>query len=585
MRDLRNRRFFVPLLLSFLVVSAGCGGFGGEDNPEKHAKLESQLSELQYQHQIVHDRAETVDSKISTARSRGVSASNATEKVDEASASLNTANSTLSQAQDELNDSNYEAAESLLDRANGRISEANGTLDAAIVELELSYDAAVNQSKGNLQNAYYEYQVAVAYVNDAADENADLQDSRDQLNATKKKIQNAHDAIVSENPPHPKKANQLSEEIRQDSIKVQGEAKLSAEQAIATQDIAKVRSKTESESADLWLEKAQSTGENGELEKVEHHLELAQYAEQVSLYSTYSSQVTTETDVQLNSLNNSLSDYRSTISDGKVPDNGIEPLANEASRSRTCLKQLQIAKSEKRTAMREQAVLIEANFTNVESLLTDARGDLASGDYAAACSNANEAQNESKEIAEDLRNRKDNQLFVVNLPNPFRDAAPIEVAPPELDEIDIESVNLTYSPPSDIEKQQLDLSTNSVTIKTAEAGKQHSEVNFRVNAEPVGECGPTCREAKATLSNTGLGVAHDVTVEVSIFINKDDGDQVWSESYYVGELQPGETFTETDEVSLGPLQATSVKSNGAKIVMKISSKEKEDTITKIRDFS
>ncbi|MFB6220825.1 MAG: hypothetical protein ABEH90_05240 [Halolamina sp.] len=91
---------------------------------------------------------------------------------------------------------------------------------------------------------------------------------------------------------------------------------------------------------------------------------------------------------------------------------------------------------------------------------------------------------------------------------------------------------------------------------------------FSFVIDSIEECGDTCREVTATITNNQNETATGVKVRSEIYTGDNYDNKVWEGTSDVGELPAGESFTDTKTVELGYAEAYSVRQNDGKILIK-----------------
>ena len=99
---------------------------------------------------------------------------------------------------------------------------------------------------------------------------------------------------------------------------------------------------------------------------------------------------------------------------------------------------------------------------------------------------------------------------------------------------------------------------------------------FGFQIDSVDECGTTCRDVTATLTNQLDTTASDVTVTTRIYV---EDDQIWQGSEEIGRLAAGESATTTKRVELGYLDAAKVQNNDGYITVETTVATADDTYT------
>lgn len=92
------------------------------------------------------------------------------------------------------------------------------------------------------------------------------------------------------------------------------------------------------------------------------------------------------------------------------------------------------------------------------------------------------------------------------------------------------------------------------TPGTTEAGA--AELAFEIDG--IEECGLTCRNVTATLSNVGDGTARNVTVNTTLYA---DDRPVWNASRNVGRIGANESYTATERVTVDVDEAQAIQEN------------------------
>ncbi|XGI83546.1 hypothetical protein ACEU6E_09790 [Halorutilales archaeon Cl-col2-1] len=117
-----------------------------------------------------------------------------------------------------------------------------------------------------------------------------------------------------------------------------------------------------------------------------------------------------------------------------------------------------------------------------------------------------------------------------------------------------------------------------------EADSESSSVGFRIETVSIESCGTTCRDVTSTLYNTGDADAHNVEVSTKIYSG---GDLIWEGSKRIGDLEAGESYTQTQEVDVGFGGGMKIRSNDGLITIetKIESDEKTVVFTEERDVA
>ena len=83
---------------------------------------------------------------------------------------------------------------------------------------------------------------------------------------------------------------------------------------------------------------------------------------------------------------------------------------------------------------------------------------------------------------------------------------------------------------------------------------------FDFSVDDLAECGETCRDVEATLTNNQDETATDVTVDIRMYAgNGTGGERVWEGTESVGRLAAGESATITRRVELSTADAIAVQ--------------------------
>lgn len=96
-----------------------------------------------------------------------------------------------------------------------------------------------------------------------------------------------------------------------------------------------------------------------------------------------------------------------------------------------------------------------------------------------------------------------------------------------------------------------------------DSAEQQPPFSFRI--KKITECGRTCREVTASIANNQNVTAEDVTVRSVIYT---DGDKIWEGESQLGDVESGQTVTDTKTVKLSYGDAYKVKQNDGIILVK-----------------
>lgn len=104
---------------------------------------------------------------------------------------------------------------------------------------------------------------------------------------------------------------------------------------------------------------------------------------------------------------------------------------------------------------------------------------------------------------------------------------------------------------------------------------------FAFTIDNIEQCGQTCREVTATISNQQATSASDVAVYTRIYAGNStaEGDKVWEGLNEVGTLEGGGAATRTDTVELSLVEAGQVQNNDGWITIVTTVESAERTIT------
>ena len=110
-----------------------------------------------------------------------------------------------------------------------------------------------------------------------------------------------------------------------------------------------------------------------------------------------------------------------------------------------------------------------------------------------------------------------------------------------------------------------------------DAGDEATPVEpYRFTIDSIEECGTTCREVTATLTNTGEERRTGVVVTTKLIT---DGDVIWEGDQDVGTLEPDESFTETRAVDVGFTGGYKINQNDGYVTIRTVVKSDQGTVT------
>jgi hypothetical protein len=602
------------LALALCLLAAGCAGTdatdgtaggggavdGGGGSDGRFTAVRERVTTTRQTQTRLTARLESVNDSLAEADRKGVDVAVAAGAAAEAGGRLRAARADLSAATTALDAGDAVRARERVRAADRHLRSANESVTAARSRLETAYREALNASRDRLQAAYDEYQIAVAYVEAAGEAGADTGRLRHRLNRSRERVRRARTAIVDDR--NPEAAEDLAAEVATAAGTVQEEAVAAGRRAVARGRLASARSRLSSDRAGAVLRRAESRLDAGDTDAVASLLVRAQRAEQTAQVRAFTARVAAQEGVRLRALNASAaavgneSDPGSADgADGNVTLADRTRLASAARTARRCLHAHERAENATYAAKRAQAVLIGDNFSRVDAELAAARRALRTGDYEAACDAAERAREGARAIEADLRERRRDQLFVLE----FDAIGPLvgsrdrpDTTVPDLRLVTVDPVDVSFSPPADVRTTELNVSAAPVALAVAtpsaasdspsDGAAGNGSVAFAVGDVQSSECGTTCRDVSATLTNTGTATAHDVSATVEIYIR--GGDRVKRFTEPVGTLAPGESHEATRRLTFGVANGLALRNNGARIVLTIESDERDVTIERTRTF-
>lgn len=115
---------------------------------------------------------------------------------------------------------------------------------------------------------------------------------------------------------------------------------------------------------------------------------------------------------------------------------------------------------------------------------------------------------------------------------------------------------------------------------SASATDPDSDVTFELGPYELSECGVTCRDVTATITNTGDSDA--IGVRVTVTLTAAD-ERLYRTTEYVGVLEAGESVTRTDRVDLGFGAALAVSANGDRVTVTTVIESERHGVEVVRD--
>jgi hypothetical protein len=99
---------------------------------------------------------------------------------------------------------------------------------------------------------------------------------------------------------------------------------------------------------------------------------------------------------------------------------------------------------------------------------------------------------------------------------------------------------------------------------------------FGFQIDSIEECGTTCRDVTATLTNQRGSSASDVTATTRIYVKED---KIWQGSEEIGRLDAGESATTTKRVEIGYFDAAKIQNNGGYVTVETTITTAEGSYT------
>lgn len=119
---------------------------------------------------------------------------------------------------------------------------------------------------------------------------------------------------------------------------------------------------------------------------------------------------------------------------------------------------------------------------------------------------------------------------------------------------------------------------------TATSTMENTSASFAYTVDNIEECGQTCRDVTATITNEGNETATNVTVETNIYT---EGDLIWEGEEDIGTLEAGADYTSTQRVELSFGDAMKVEDNDGWITIEtiVRFDEGQEVITEERQVT
>ncbi|MFW6003751.1 MAG: hypothetical protein ACOCPT_04965 [Halanaeroarchaeum sp.] len=133
----------------------------------------------------------------------------------------------------------------------------------------------------------------------------------------------------------------------------------------------------------------------------------------------------------------------------------------------------------------------------------------------------------------------------------------------------------TASEPDDSETETTVATDGTVTDET-------TTPPFTFSIDEIAECGTTCRDVTATLTNEQTTTATGVTVYTRVYAGEDntaEEDVVWEGSEDVGTIEGGESHTDTRRVELSLRDARKVDQNDGWVTIVTTVQTDDQTVT------
>lgn len=98
--------------------------------------------------------------------------------------------------------------------------------------------------------------------------------------------------------------------------------------------------------------------------------------------------------------------------------------------------------------------------------------------------------------------------------------------------------------------------------------------SFVFEVDGIEECGLTCRNVTATLTNVGDGPARNVVVNTTLYA---DDEEVWNASREVGEIGANGSYTATEQVTVDLEEAQAIQENDGYVTIEVVVEFEEGT--------
>jgi hypothetical protein len=122
--------------------------------------------------------------------------------------------------------------------------------------------------------------------------------------------------------------------------------------------------------------------------------------------------------------------------------------------------------------------------------------------------------------------------------------------------------------------------TGTVYTQPAE-GTAEDQPPFSFEIDTIEQCGETCRDVTATLYNNQQQGASNVSVYTRIYVGNStaEQDRIWTGDERIGEMEAGDSDTQTQRVELSRREAFAVQQSDGWITIHTTVDSEETTVT------
>ncbi len=588
-------------IILLVLISSGCIGVKAPTGPSaEQSNAKDSISYAVERYNYYQDDYEEFSSAFELAKSRGVDTSELTSVNAQINSVFSMADENIKLANQYYSARQYSYADDAAQKTITLLDGLDSLLNQATALLKSAYDNTVAHYKERIQDSQKEIKIASAYIQDARNSGADVENLDKDLTDAPILLENAKRSFSN---MELYKIDEYVGDIFAKTKKIQEEALYSKRYHLTSIAIDEVKKIIKTDAGNRIIDNATVEKDQGNFQKAIDLLNKALISDVFAKYKSNKINLVDfyqDNNIQLDtypidSLENNI---ESNINQRKYSEATelIPKYRENVDQALEASVKISNAKLALEALKGVTYLGMETNTTTATRSYTKATVELGNGRYPEAIADADLAIDESEKVRDNFYSQIETSIIkrVLSKILSLFGMGPPSIVFNTVDGVSLSwstipktLINIDLSPPEiDIETGELEsISSPIISLPSLETPQELKPVDFKLDIpEPtysVSLFSGVSVKGQASIKNIGDKTAHNVRVRVELFSSDGKRIKLNGKDYIeknVGDLRGGGTRSEKIEFSIGLGDGRNIESNGATSLYHIYSDEKNKEI-------